>query len=125
MSTDTTAGNPTTGTLHAGWDFFTSEPGRHEVLHCRVCGMTMAVDRGVVGPTGWTHAVAIHAGQAKGRPHDSFHCERAGEAWHGEALALRQEAEATSSKRMADQLTAEADEVVRTREATKAVTGLS
>jgi hypothetical protein len=31
MSTDTTA-----GVLHAGSEFFTSEPGRHAVMHCRV-----------------------------------------------------------------------------------------
>lgn len=124
MSTETD-GDRTTGVLHAAWDFFTSEPGLHARLHCRVCGEPMAVSRDVIGPTGWTHAMAINAGRAKGRLHDSFRCERAGEAWHRQALALRREAEGTSSKRLADLLTAEADEVVRTREATKAVTGLS
>lgn len=95
------------------------------MIQCRVCGEPMAVSRNVVGPTGWGHATAIRAGQAKGRPHDEFHCEHADATWHRQALALRREAGATSSKRMADQLTAEADEVVRTREVTKAVTGLS
>jgi hypothetical protein len=119
MSTDST----TAGTLHAGWDFFTGEPDRHAVMHCRVCGEPMAVDRDVVGPTGWAHAMAIRAGHAKGRLHDEFHCERAGEPWHRQALALRQEAEQTPSKRLAELLTAEADEVVRTRTATKGVMG--
>ena len=93
-------------------------------MHCRVCGEAMAASRNVIGPTGWAHAMAIRAGQAKGRLHEEFHCERADVTWHRQALALRQEAEGTSSKRLADLLTAEADEVVRTREATKAVTGL-
>jgi len=115
MSTNTT----TTGTLTAGWDFFTGEPGGHVVLHCRICGEPMTVARDVVGPTGWAHAMTIRAGQAKGRLHDEFHCERAEAAWHRQALALRQQAEQTPSKRLADLLTEEADEVVRTKAATR------
>ena len=119
MNTDTT----TTGTLHAGWEFFTSEPGRHAILYCRVCGEAMTASRNVIGPTGWAHAMAIRAGQAKGRLHDAFHCELAGEPWHRQALALRLEAEQTPNRQVADLLTAEADEVVRTQAATKGVMG--
>jgi len=114
----------TTGTLHAGWDFFTSEPGRHVVLHCRVCGEPMAAARDVVGPTGWAHAMAIRAGQANGRLHDRFHCTQCSEPWHRQALALRQQAERSPSKQFADVLTDEAGEVVRTRTATKDVSGV-
>ena len=89
------------------------------MMHCRVCGEPMVESRNVIGPTGWAHALAIRAGQAKGRLHDEFHCERAGEAWHRQALALRRQAEQTPSKHLAELMTAEADEVVRTRTATK------
>jgi hypothetical protein len=81
----------------------------------------MVADRSVVGPTGWAHAMAIRAGQATGRRPDEFHCIHAGEPWHRQALALRQDAEDTASKRLADLLTAKADEVVRTRVATRSV----
>jgi hypothetical protein len=63
--------------------------------------------------------MVVRCGQAKGRLHDEFHCERAGETWHRQALALRQEATQTASKRLADLLNQEADEVARTRTATK------
>ena len=114
-----TDGDRTTGTLHAGWDYITSEPGQHVVLHCRVCREPMAVERDIVGPTSWAEAMAVRCGQTKGHPHDSFHCTLSGEPWHRQALALRQEAAQTASRRLADLLNQEADEIVRARTATQ------
>lgn len=110
-----------TGTLHAGWDFFTADPGTREEMRCRVCGEVMAVHRGVVGPTSWAHAMAIAAGVSQGKPHDSFACDLGGEAWHRQALALKREAERTPSGELAVLLLAEADRLVRLRTATKEV----
>jgi hypothetical protein len=52
-------------------------------------------------------------------PPDGY--EHGNEVWHRQALALRREAEDTASQRLADLLTAEANEVVRRRAATKIV----
>ncbi|MFM8273044.1 MAG: hypothetical protein ACKODX_12020 [Gemmata sp.] len=119
MSTDSTP----TGTLHLGWDFFTTEPGQHATLHCRVCGEPLSLTPDVVGPTGWAHAMAIRAGRASAIRHDVFRCRFGGEPWHRQALALRREADDTASERLAMLLTNEADEVVRTRMATRSVMG--
>jgi hypothetical protein len=113
------AGRP--GTLHAGWDCVTTEPGEEAEVRCRVCGEVMAVRRGVVGPTGWAHSMAIAAGVAKGKLHDSFACDFSGEAWHRQALALKLEAQKTPSKRVERLLLEEAERVVRSRAATKEV----
>lgn len=109
------------GSLHAGWDFFVADPGTREEMRCRVCGAVMAVHRGVVGPTGWGHAMAIAAGVSKDKLHDEFACEFSCEAWHRQALALKQEAEKTPSGEVARLLLAEADRLVRSRTATKEV----
>ena len=107
------------GTLHAGWDFVTARPGEEAEVLCRVCGEVMEARRGVVGPTGWAHAMAIKAGAATGTPHDEFACGFSGEGWHRQALVLKMEARETPSRRVEQALLDEADEVVRTRTATK------
>jgi hypothetical protein len=108
-------------THHSGWDFFTATPGSVEEARCRVCGEAMAVRRGVVGPTGWAHAMAIVAGVREGTPLDAFACDLSGEAWHRQALALKRQAEATPGRRLERALLDEAAEVVRRRAATKDV----
>ena len=109
----------TPGTLHTGWDFVISRPGEEAEVRCRVCGEVMEARRGVVGPTGWAHAMAIKAGAAQGTPHDEFACGLSGEAWHRQALALKMEARKTPSRDLESILLEEAEEVVRTRTATK------
>jgi hypothetical protein len=85
----------------------------------------MAVERGVVGPTGWAHATAIAAGVRGGTPHDGFACAFSGAAWHRQALALKLQAEQTPSRRLERLLLEEAAEVVLRRAATKDVSGLA
>ena len=110
-------------TRHAGWDHCTAEPGTTEEVRCRVCGERMAVRRGVVGPTGWAHAMAIASGEMEGRPHDVFYCQSSPEAWHRQALALKLEAGRTASSGLEKLLLEEAEEIIRTRAATKEVFG--
>jgi hypothetical protein len=107
------------GTLHAGWDFAVTEPGEAAEVLCRVCGEAMEASRGVVGPTGWAHAMAVAAGVMQGKPHDEFRCVHAGEPWHRQALALKMEAAGTASGRLGRMLLEEAEQVVRTRTATR------
>ncbi len=106
-------------TRHAGWDFVITKPGEESEVLCRVCGEVMEARRGVVGPTGWAHAMAIKAGAATGTPHDEFACGLSGEAWHRQALALKLEAARTPSGELEKLLLAEAEQIVRTRTATK------
>lgn len=103
----------------AGWDYVCTGLGEHDSLPCRVCGGPMAVTRDVPVATGWSHAMAIHAGEMAPVRRDVFHCPHSAAGWHVQALALRQEAHQTASRRLADLLTAEADAVVRTRTATR------
>jgi hypothetical protein len=110
---------------HTGWDYFTAAPGSVDEARCRVCGEVMADRRGVVGPTSWAHAMAIAAGVRGGAPHDAFACNFSGEAWHWQALALKEQAEETPSKRLERLLLEEAAEIVRRRVATKDVSGLA
>lgn len=107
------------GTLHAGWDFVITRPSEEAEVRCRVCGEVMEASRGVVGPTGWAHAMTIKAGAARGTPHDEFACGFSGEAWHRQALDLKVEARKTPSRRVEQMLLEEAEEVVRSRAATK------
>lgn len=109
----------TPGTFHAGWDFVITKPGEMAEIPCRVCGKVMEARRGVIGPTGWAHAMAINAGAATDTPHDEFTCQHSGETWHRQALALKLEARKTSSGQVEQMLLGEADEIIRTRTATR------
>src|SRR6476646_3445594 len=106
-------------TRQAGWDHVITEPDTEAELRCRVCGEVMEARRGVVGATGFAHAMAIKSGAARGVRHDAFSCRFSGEAWHRQALALKVEARQTPSRELEMLLLAEAEQVVRTRTATK------
>jgi hypothetical protein len=104
---------------HLGWDSFITEPGTALERRCRVCGEVMAVRRGVLGPTGHAHALAIQSGAARATRHDAFACVFSGTAWHRQALALKLEAARTPSGELERLLLDEAARVVRARTATK------
>lgn len=98
-----------------GWDYFTPSPGKFpDVQRCRVCNEVMLVERNKTGPRGWAESM----GGAKVL-HDQFQCPNVEDAWHHQALRLRMLAEDTPSRIFADQLSAEADEICKTRKATK------
>lgn len=106
-------------TLTSGSDHCFPEPGKYRIVHCGVCGERMGVRRNVLGPTSYAETMLVRDGRSKGHRHDSFTCTLREAPWHKQARAIREEADQTSSKRLADLLNAEADEIVQTRTCSK------
>jgi hypothetical protein len=96
---------------------YTPDPGTVKgPVCCGVCGTQMLEERGLEGARSWTQAMC--RGKSK---YDSFTCPVHKEDWHRQVIALRREARDTSSKLLEQMLLEEADEVLRTRSATKDV----
>jgi hypothetical protein len=108
-----------TKTLHCDSDRSFPAPGEYLAVSCGVCGKSMTVRRSVLGPTGFAEAVLVRSGRSEGHLHDEFQCEDREEGWHRQAKAIRDSARETPSKRLANLLNEEADEIVRTRTVTK------
>lgn len=85
-------------------------------LACRTCGETMNVKRNVNGPTGFAEAMS-HAKHL----HDAHSCPFRDEMWHKQVHKLHEEATRCSSKRLADIMEGEAQEILTTRKETKQV----
>ena len=111
--------NRPTKILRCNSDHSFPEPGKYLAAHCGVCGKSMAVERNVLGPTGFAEAMLVRNGQSEGHLHDTFWCEDREKDWHQQAKAIRKQADETPSKRLADLLYEEADEIVRTQKTTK------
>jgi hypothetical protein len=83
---------------HSGYDLFFSEPGATtDERHCRICRTACTVTRNLLGPTSFAEAMSH-----KNHLHDRFQCPHSEEEWHEQALLLVQEIERTPSKRLAD-----------------------
>ena len=90
-----------------GYDCFYSEPDSHEEMVCKVCGTTCDVERSVIGPTGWAEGMA-----GRGHWHDKFQCPHRNSSWHKTALELVMEIEKTPSKRVAELMQQDLDELL-------------
>jgi hypothetical protein len=108
-----------TKTLRCDSDCSFPNPGQYLVVYCGVCGKSMIVRRNVLGPTGFAEAMLVQSGQSPGHLHDAFRCEDREEHWHRQAKAIRDQARESPSKRLADLLIEEANEIVRTRKITR------
>jgi hypothetical protein len=93
---------------------FTPEPGTVDTATCGICGALMTVERDQFGPTGFAEAMAH-----KGHAFDFFECPHLAEAWHKQIDALQQEIEDTPSRKLADMMQSEVDEILRNHQATK------
>lgn len=92
----------------AGTDRFTAAPGTAEKMRCRVCQTDCTVRRNVNGPASFGEAMA-----KRSHRHDVFECPHAGAAWHGQALRLVEALEDTPSKRVAQLLQQDLDDLRR------------
>lgn len=79
-----------------GYDFFIADPGTEQTRYCRVCKTECDVKRNVYGPTSFVTAIAKNF-----RLHDMFVCPHADTTWHEQALRLVMAIEETPSKRVA------------------------
>lgn len=101
-----------------GWDHFSPDNAEEfEYQNCLVCGTKFDVKKNAYGPTGWSESMA-----RRGHKHDVLTCPHSGTDWHNQAVMLRKEAEKTSSSKLEKQLIKEADDICKTRVATKVVT---
>ncbi len=101
-----------------GWDHFTPDNAKtFEYQHCLVCGTKFDVETGAFAPTSWGEAMARRA-----HKHDVLSCPHSGTDWHNQAVMLRKEAKKTSSPKLEKQLIKEADDICKTKKATKKVT---
>jgi hypothetical protein len=91
-----------------GYDFFIGEPNSGETKQCRVCGCTCRVVCNVFGPTGFVSAMA-----KRFTYHDEFVCPHTDESWHDHALRLATAIDETPSKRVAEMMKADLDDLLR------------
>lgn len=89
-------------------------------VFCGVCDSEMTFDEGVEGHWSWGAAMS----RSPKTKRDVFVCPHHMEDWHRQVLALRRKAEESPSRVLGDLMLKEADEIVKTRKATKKVSVL-
>ena len=90
------------------YDVFYTRPGSSEDMCCAVCGTRCNVRRNVYGPTCYAAAVAklnIYS--------DIFTCPHSGKDWHEQALKLTLKIEKTPSKRGAEMMKLDLEDLLR------------
>lgn len=90
------------------YDMFFEKPGEITEKTCLVCGSTCEVKRGQLGPTSWIGAVSHRAVL-----HDYFYCPHADQVWHQQALELVLAIENTPSKRLAELMKLDLEDLLR------------
>lgn len=90
-----------------GYDFFIAEPNSGEEKFCRVCNSRCKSTQNVFGPTGFISAMAN-----KFTYHDEFVCPHTDEPWHEKALQLAIAIDETPSKRLADLMRADLQDIL-------------
>ncbi|MFQ5913345.1 MAG: hypothetical protein ACE5JS_09190 [Nitrospinota bacterium] len=91
-----------------GFDFFIAEAGSKGEYHCGVCNTKCEVKRNVYGPTTFAEAMAKTF-----RYHDLFVCPHRDEKWHEQALNLVQAIEETPSRRVAQLMAQDLEDLLR------------
>lgn len=91
-----------------GYDVHFTEPGSAQEMRCHVCDTKCEVKRNAYGPTGFAEAIG-----KKFRHHDLFVCPYRDEDWHKQALGLVLEIERTPSKRIAELMRQDLEDLLR------------
>lgn len=93
-----------------------TKPGEFYEFECPVCKELMDVKRNANGPTGFAEAMSKHS-----HLHDTFTCRFKDEMWHKQVYKLQGDAQDSPSKKLADIMLGEADEIIKNRLHTKNV----
>ena len=97
-------------------DSATPDPGEYDKIPCGICGTDMNVSRNVNGATSFAEALS-----KRSHLHDSFKCPHIDEDWHRQVKFIREEANKISSQKITEIMLNEADEILKTRVATKKI----
>lgn len=87
--------------------YWSTKPGALAEASCPVCGAACAIQRNILGPTGFAAAMARRA-----ILHDRIVCPHAGTGWHYRAGRLRDETARTPSHRLASIMQEELDALI-------------
>jgi hypothetical protein len=82
---------------HKNFEIFQTAPDTVEEMFCRVCDTRCNVERSIIDSTCFVEAMA-----KRGHWHDRFECPHIGKQWHEQALKLCLEIDRTPSKRLAE-----------------------
>ncbi len=94
--------------MHLGFEIFYTTPQQVDEMSCRVCGAVCDVKRDVYEPANFLMA------QSKiSDLYDVFSCPNAGKPWHEKALKLALEIAKTTSKRLADLIQQDLDDLLK------------
>lgn len=93
---------------HSGYDFFIGEANCGEERQCQVCGTKCRITRNAFGPTGFVSAMA-----KRFTHHDEFVCPHTDVAWHEQALQLQISIDESPSKRLAEFMKADLEDLLR------------
>ncbi len=93
--------------MRIGYEVFYAKPGTVSEQQCRVCSAFCDANRNVYGPMSFAAAVGKKFDHS-----DVFVCPNAGEAWHEQALKLVLSIEETPSKRVAELMQLDLDELL-------------
>ncbi len=89
---------------HAGYDYFTPDPGEWEFKRCKACGMECDVERNHIGQrTRWGSNDSVF---------DIFSCPNADVSWHTEVIKILQAIKDTPSKRIAAIMKKDVDDLL-------------
>jgi hypothetical protein len=94
--------------MRLGYEIFYTNPGKVIEMRCRVCGNNCDVKRDVYGPSNFVEAVS-----RTNDLYDIFTCPNANHNWHVIALKLVVAIEETPSKRMADLMKLDLEDLLK------------
>ncbi|HPH98167.1 MAG TPA: hypothetical protein PKW33_18555 [Anaerolineaceae bacterium] len=94
--------------MQKDYDLFYETPGTVNEKNCPICGALCHVKRNVITASGYVAAMA-HAVS----PYDVFTCPNAETPWHDKAVRLVQEMEETPSKRLADLMRLDLEDLLK------------
>lgn len=90
-----------------GYGFFITEPNAYKSLECNICGAEYLVERNLPAKSGFISAMA-----RMDKPRDEFSCPNLEKEWHEQAVQLVMEIEKTPSKRLAQLMQQDLEDVL-------------
>jgi hypothetical protein len=94
--------------MRLGYEIFYTTPGKVSEMRCRVCGSICDVERDVYGPSNFAQAV-----NKINDLYDVFTCPIANRDWHAKALNLVIAIEEMPSKRVADLMKQDLEDLLK------------